>query len=81
MSNNKNKCMKCFKVLRPIKNDFPNRKFHKQCYYENQDESYFNFIETTDWIDNNNKINKYLNSETYNYLENLDKEFIKFMNK
>ena len=23
----KNKCMKCFKVLRPIKNDFPNRKF------------------------------------------------------
>ena len=73
--------MKCFKVLRPIINDFPNRMFHKQCYYENQDELYFNFIETTDWIDNNNKINQYLNPETYNYLENLDKEFIKFMNK
>ena len=77
----KQKCIRCNKQLRPIKNDFDNRKYHKKCHYDNQDELKFNFIKTTDWINNNNKINKSLNPETYNYLDNLDKEFIKFMIK
>ena len=76
----KQKCLRCNKQLRPIKNDFNNRKYHKKCHYDNQDELKFNFIKTTDWINNNNKINKSLNPETYNYLDNLDKEFYKFMN-
>ena len=76
----KQKCIRCNKQLRPIKNDFNNRKYHKKCHYDNQDELKFNFIKTTDWIYNNNKINKILNPETYNYLDNLDKEFYKFMN-
>ena len=48
----KQTCLRCNKQLRPIKNDFNNRKYHKKCHYDNQDELKFNFIKTTDWIYN-----------------------------
>ena len=44
---NKNKCLSCNKFLRPIKNDFKNRKYHKQCYYEKLDNLYFDFSDKT----------------------------------
>ena len=73
----KQKCLRCNKQLRPIKNDFNNRKYHKKCHYEILDNLYLE--SNYDWNKKNIDLENFINSKNKQYLDNLDKEFNKFM--
>ena len=75
---NKKKCLRCNKFLRPIKNDFVNRQYHKQCHYEKLDNLYLD--KDNYWNNKNVDLENFINSSNKQFLDNLDKEFIKFMN-
>ena len=54
-------CLKCLKKLKPIKADSEynnwNRKFHKKCYLENQENQHLNYLHYKE----SGKLNKYYN--------------------
>ena len=74
-----NKCLKCGKGLRVIKNEFSGRKYHKKCWFEKLDEDRFNFYANNDMNKINDEISKLIDPVGYEYRKKLEKEVNEFL--
>jgi predicted Fe-S protein YdhL (DUF1289 family) len=54
-----NNCLYCNIPLKPIKNDYPGRKYHKKCWFEKKERDEWEFMKTEEY----KEIQKHIQNE------------------